>query len=61
MELPAQLMLFAFVEGHWIFYGSYMTQAGSRAMITKLTTQHGYTRYQVVSLGSGEGQGITWS
>ena len=55
------LVLFAVVEGHWVFYGTYSSEDKARQMIAKLTRQHGYTRYHVMSLGAGQGQGITWS
>ena len=58
---PEQLMLFAVHTGRWVFYGSYGDREVLNRMISKLTNQHGYTRYHIVNLGPARGQGISWS
>ena len=55
------LVLFAVVEGHWVFYGTYSSEEKTRQMIGKLIHGHGYSRFHIMTLGPGEGQGVTWS
>jgi hypothetical protein len=56
-----QLMLFAWHHGEmWIWLGSYSGPDTIREAISRNTARYNYTRYTVVTLAAGEGQGITW-